>query len=248
MVSRNHGGMALYLQIAEELKLDLAKLKYGEQIPTETELMERYHVSRGTVRQAINGLVGNGYLYKVQGKGTFRGGGLPSQHGYNRLPSFSRSVLLAGQTPSISDVCLETVCADAVVASFLCVPIGEEVWKLSRNRGVQGGEVICYAEAYIPKDVLPDLKAEDLELSIIHMIIQKFHLRVSSTTNQLRAEIIGDTYGKRFHIDPHAAALISNYVMHNEVGRPIVYDWSINWDGEFNYALERIYPPENYMK
>ena len=70
MVSKTPGGAALYLQIAEEIKKDLLNLKYGEQIPSEIELIERYGVSRGTVRQAVNILENSGYLYKVMGKGT----------------------------------------------------------------------------------------------------------------------------------------------------------------------------------
>lgn len=244
MVSRCPGGVSLYLQVAEELKRDLAKLRYGEQIPPETELMERYNVSRGTVRQAVNGLVSNGYLYKVQGKGTYRGGGLPSCQGYNRLPSYSRSVMLSGKVPTISNVCLQSVPADETVANYLSVPIGEVVWKLSRNRGVRGEKVSCYAEAYIPKDILPELQADDLELSLIDMILRKFQLKISSTTNQLRAVIAGDAYAAQFGIDAQEAVLMSIFVMHNEVGRPIVYDWSLNWDGEFNYMLERIYSPD----
>ncbi len=41
-------------------------LQYGEepQIPSEQELCEQYEISRPTVRQAVSGLAGKGYLYK----------------------------------------------------------------------------------------------------------------------------------------------------------------------------------------
>ncbi len=41
-------------------------LQYGEepQIPSEQELCEQYEISRPTVRQAVSGLTGKGYLYK----------------------------------------------------------------------------------------------------------------------------------------------------------------------------------------
>ena len=41
MVFKVPGGEALYLQIADEIKKDLAKLRYGQQIPSEAELIER---------------------------------------------------------------------------------------------------------------------------------------------------------------------------------------------------------------
>lgn len=54
----------LYYQLKELLQNDIAKGKYkpGDLIPTEVKLMERYDLSRTTVRQAINALVYEGYL------------------------------------------------------------------------------------------------------------------------------------------------------------------------------------------
>jgi len=43
----------------------------GSRIPNETELCERFGVSRITVRRAVEELVSQGYLEKKQGKGTF---------------------------------------------------------------------------------------------------------------------------------------------------------------------------------
>ncbi|MHB0998646.1 MAG: GntR family transcriptional regulator [Armatimonadota bacterium] len=43
----------------------------GDRFPSESELVGKYHVSRGTVREAITSLVQEGLLYRVQGKGTF---------------------------------------------------------------------------------------------------------------------------------------------------------------------------------
>lgn len=62
-----------YRQLAELLKNDIINSVFsvGEQVPTEDVLIERFGVSRNTVRQAVKSLVEQGYLHKIQGSGTF---------------------------------------------------------------------------------------------------------------------------------------------------------------------------------
>ena len=55
--------------LIETIKLD--ELKTGEKIYSENELSVMFDISRHTVRQSIGELVTEGWLYRVQGKGTF---------------------------------------------------------------------------------------------------------------------------------------------------------------------------------
>lgn len=63
----------LYLQIKNLLLSGLEKgdWKPGEMIPSEMELAQRYQVSQGTVRKAIDELSQDKLLVRKQGKGTF---------------------------------------------------------------------------------------------------------------------------------------------------------------------------------
>lgn len=63
----------LFKQLKNDLLEQIKKGIYisGQQIPTETELSELYHVSRITIRRAITELCNEGVLIKKQGKGTF---------------------------------------------------------------------------------------------------------------------------------------------------------------------------------
>ncbi len=65
--------MALYTQLIAHFReriLD-GSLPTGARLPTELELADRYKISRGTVRQAMGVLVNEGFLERVQGRGTF---------------------------------------------------------------------------------------------------------------------------------------------------------------------------------
>jgi GntR family transcriptional regulator of arabinose operon len=60
-------------KLSEYLKeqMVMGKLKPGDQIPSENALVEKFSISRHTVRKAISMLVNDGYLYTEHGRGTF---------------------------------------------------------------------------------------------------------------------------------------------------------------------------------
>jgi GntR family transcriptional regulator of arabinose operon len=62
-----------YLMIKEYLKTQLTndRISYGQQLPSEYKLMEKFGVSRHTVRKALDELEIERYIYKEQGKGSF---------------------------------------------------------------------------------------------------------------------------------------------------------------------------------
>jgi GntR family transcriptional regulator len=63
----------LYRQIADDLraKIESRKIPPGKQLPTENQLMETYHASRNTVRDAIKWLVNHWLVDTQAGRGTF---------------------------------------------------------------------------------------------------------------------------------------------------------------------------------
>src|SRR5512134_555710 len=63
----------LYIQLMRIFleEIHSGRWRLGQKIPSEEELCRTHRVSKITVRQAVNNLVSDGYLMKVQGKGTF---------------------------------------------------------------------------------------------------------------------------------------------------------------------------------
>ncbi|SOD62094.1 GntR family transcriptional regulator [Streptomyces zhaozhouensis] len=64
---------ALYQQVAAEIRSGIAAGEYppGALLPSEAQLMERYQVSRPTVRKAVDRLRSEGLIDVVHGKGSF---------------------------------------------------------------------------------------------------------------------------------------------------------------------------------
>ena len=59
------------LKILLMKQIEIGELRPGDQVPTETELCERYDISRTPVRQALLELVRDGMLTRRAGRGTF---------------------------------------------------------------------------------------------------------------------------------------------------------------------------------
>lgn len=90
---------SLYEQIIDSLRLQLlTQMSPGDQVPTEAELVDRFSVSRSTVRKAIQQLVDEGVLTRRQGKGTFIARSLPSiVHSIDRLAPFMDTFKKVGE-------------------------------------------------------------------------------------------------------------------------------------------------------
>ncbi|MCD8140240.1 MAG: GntR family transcriptional regulator [Planctomycetaceae bacterium] len=69
-----------YVQLADQIReaIHAAALAPGQRLPTEEALAEQYSLSRNTVRQALKLLEEEGYLFGVQGSGTFVAGTRPA--------------------------------------------------------------------------------------------------------------------------------------------------------------------------
>lgn len=90
---------SLYEQIIDSLRLQLlTQMSPGDQVPTEAELVERFSVSRSTVRKAVQQLVDEGVLSRRQGKGTFIARPIPKiVHSIDRLAPFMDTFKKVGE-------------------------------------------------------------------------------------------------------------------------------------------------------
>jgi GntR family transcriptional regulator of arabinose operon len=62
-----------YYQLKEHLKkqINSGEISPGEKLPSETELVRAFHLSRHTVRKAFTELEHEGWIFREQGRGTF---------------------------------------------------------------------------------------------------------------------------------------------------------------------------------
>ncbi|MBN2658967.1 MAG: GntR family transcriptional regulator [Spirochaetales bacterium] len=73
LILDHNSPLPLYEQLADVLrsKIKTGEIKENEKIEPEVDIADKLKVSRGTVRQALDILVNEGLLKRIQGKGTF---------------------------------------------------------------------------------------------------------------------------------------------------------------------------------
>jgi GntR family transcriptional regulator len=122
--------LPLYFQLTHILRTQIQAGNYcaGEKIPSERELMSLYHVSRNTVRQAIDILEQEGLVHRDHGFGTYVSN-LSTQFHY-KLDTFIENnhlLVKAGYIPSATTLSRDQKRPDEKVRTILGLSPDEEV-------------------------------------------------------------------------------------------------------------------------
>lgn len=122
----------LYRQIQ---RLIIQLIELGELVPdsmlSEQELARRFEVSRITTRQALGELEREGWVIRVQGKGTFVTERRKLEP-LSALTSFSENMRALGMRPSYRTLGITVIPASAEVAGGLEVAVEEDVLRIER--------------------------------------------------------------------------------------------------------------------
>ena len=140
-------------------KIETEEYTAGETIPSERILMDYYQVSRITIRKAVDELVMEGYLYKVQGKGTYVKTD-ENSHDLFAITSCTEDVRKMGMTPTKRVIVSQIVPADRSRAKALGLLPGEEVFRLGRVL-YASGEPLNYTVTNLPYKLFPRIDRHD---------------------------------------------------------------------------------------
>lgn len=112
------------------------KYQANDQLPTESEFCEQYDVSRTTVRLALQQLELEGYIKRIQGKGTFVSAAKIQTPIPHKITSFAEQ--MRGLRSESKVLELVVIPADHSIAELLKMKENEPVNKLVRVRYAEG--------------------------------------------------------------------------------------------------------------
>jgi len=134
--------MALYRQVKHELIADIQSGKFqpGKALPNETELAQRFGVSIGTLRHAVDELVADHVLLRQQGRGTFVGQQDNDRFMYQFFKIEGRDGLR--EFPQIRLLAFDTARASAEEAQALGLRGAARVFRIENVLSLQGRPVV----------------------------------------------------------------------------------------------------------
>jgi GntR family transcriptional regulator len=159
----------------------------GELMPSEIELANRFKVSQGTVRKAIDELAAENLVMRRQGKGTF----VATHHEARAQFRFLRLMPDAGEPHSADNKILDVkrLRAPAEVARLLDIKSGDSVIFIKRVQSFDGAPTIV-EELWLPGLIFKGLTAERLveyKGPMYGLFEMEFGTRMIRATERIRA-------------------------------------------------------------
>ncbi|GAA0591517.1 GntR family transcriptional regulator [Virgibacillus siamensis] len=228
----------LYLQLMEDLikKIDAGDYQVEDKLPSERELCDVYELSRITVRQTLQELEREGYIYKLHGKGTFVS---PKSYNQNlvKLYSFTEEMKATGKTPATQVLSFREIALDERLANKMDMAPFEEIFQVVRLR-LADDEPLMYETSYLPKKTFPNLTEKDLmERPMYDVFTEDYQVGVTKAVERFSATSVRNEEAEQFGMTAgQPAMLIKRFAYHND--ELIEYTISVARGDKFDYTVE----------
>ncbi len=184
-----HSPIPIYYQLEEHIKdlIEKGELQPGDALPPEREYAEKYQISRMTVRQAFTQLVNDGYLFRLQGKGTFVADRKIEQ-ALQGLTSFTEDMKSRGLKPGSQLLSFEVIPATAQIANQLAIKEYGPVYEIKRIR-LADDLPMAIEINYISANLIKGITEEIVNRSLYEYIEGQLNLRIDYATQTIESSI-----------------------------------------------------------
>lgn len=199
----------LYYQLYSILKERIIDGVYavGSILPSESDMIQEFGVSRITIRRALSDLENDGYIEKRKGKGSIvlR---MRLERPLTVFNSFSGDALARGDRPSSIVLSLERVPAGVHVAERLGIPASSDVYALIRLR-LLNGRIVALHKSYIRTDLGLEVSPEDFgEDTSLYSFLEERGVVLGSADETVEARLASSELRRYLFIDEQSCAVV----------------------------------------
>lgn len=216
-----------YLQLANILRQNVAtgRLRPGDQLPSESQLCDRYGVSPMTVRRAINLLVDQGVVVAEQGRGTFV---KPVAMGAATFQLAELQTLLSDpERTSVRLLETRIVSASDRIARKLAIPIGQRTIYIRRLLRFNN-EPILYHREYLIYDPTRPIVESEMEVTALQRLFSGAGETILKRGDlSVEATILTDEEARLLCAPQPLAAFCLEHLFYDFDDKPISWGWFI---------------------
>lgn len=181
MESKYHTIYGKLLNMIEE-----QKVKAGDLLPSENEMMKIHDASRDTIRKALNLLAQNGYISKAKGKGSVVLDNSRFSFPVSGVTSFKELAQSMGGDIETIVATFESVDVDKDLKWELMMEEGK-VWKIERIRKFDGERIIRDID-HLNAQIIPGLTKEIAHDSLYDYIEHTLGLKISFAKKEITVQ------------------------------------------------------------
>lgn len=228
----------IYYQLYSFLKERILNGDYrpGECVPSESEMMAEYGVSRVTVRRAIADLERDGLLKRYRGKGSVvleR----KSITTLNSLYSFSEMAKRRGQPASYIILSTEVKPSDMIIAREMELPVNAPVFELKRLL-LLNGRIAALTTAYVPYlDEWKDMFHDFNENTSLFDRFLEYNTIIAYAEETLEVITPSTDVRRALYLPDNLQVVYSVHKTYDDKGRIIVYTESYIASNKFKYTI-----------
>lgn len=218
------GRTQLYYQLYDILYDDIHKgiYKPGDLLPTENELISKYHISRVTVRKAMDMLMNDGMIGKRRGYGTFV---LKEKMGteLDHAQYFATTMIERGFTPFVKVLSNKKILASKSVAEALGVPDGTPVVHLRRLRLADETPIRMESTHLLYEKYAMVEKHDFTNSSLREFLRENYNVSWATVQQKIYAIAADARHAKILDISEGTPTLYSECVFYTSSGEPGEY-------------------------
>lgn len=183
-----HHPLPLYHQLKQALvrEIDAGQWRPHETIPTERELIDRYGVSRTTVRQALSDLVTEGVLYRRHGKGTYVAPPRPIVETLSTLTGHVEELQTRGLDPTVRVLIAGDAVVPPPVGAALALTPADRAFRVYRLVTV-GPAPLLLIDAWLPGSLGLHFTAAELQTEAIYRLLEAQGIYPARGQQRIRA-------------------------------------------------------------
>lgn len=231
--------MPLHIQLMNIIRdmIGSGELKAEDSIMPERELCAIQNVSRMTVNKAIVNLVNEGFLYRVQGKGTFVSA-MKRRNRFSSMKGFTEVMKEKGIQIKTDILSFEEDNKDEYIRKELKIEKGsQKIYRVERLRYIED-EPFGIEISYIPKNICSDLK-EDLKTnnSLYSILSENYSYKMKRAEQIIEPIMLSKQEAELLKQDVGTLALKLKRTSYIDGDIPVEYTISIFRSDKYQYEI-----------